>query len=109
MRNYNEIKEIIDWSKKFFASQGFCVVCGHDDPLDLEFHHIGRKRNDEFVISLCRNCHGRISRQQRWWPKESLFRDNSKTLRDAFVVFGFSQVFKEQARKIFAKHGVDYL
>lgn len=107
-KNFKEIKIIIDWSREFFSSQGFCVICGHDDPLDLEFHHLGRKRNDEFVVSLCRNCHGRISRKQRWWPEISLSKNNPPSLKLACVALGLAQVCNEQAQKIFENYGLEF-
>jgi len=42
-----------------------CVVCGFDDPLALELHHIvGRGFGDE-VVPVCRNCHRRLSDWQK--------------------------------------------
>ena len=42
-----------------------CVVCGYDDPLALELHHIaGRAFGDE-MVPVCRNCHRRLSDYQK--------------------------------------------
>jgi hypothetical protein len=42
-----------------------CVICGCDDPLALELHHIsGRAFGDE-EVPVCRNCHRRLSDFQK--------------------------------------------
>jgi hypothetical protein len=42
-----------------------CTVCGHDDPLALELHHLaGRAFGDE-TVPVCRNCHRRLSDYQK--------------------------------------------
>jgi len=106
---FEKIKALLEeesWLTEFLEAQGFCVICGHDDPLDIELHHVGRKRNDKLVVSVCRNCHGRFSRKQRWWPKLSLSRKNPPDLRRAWMYHGLSELFAEKARRIFAAHGV---
>jgi hypothetical protein len=45
-----------------------CVICGHDDPLALELHHIaGRAFGDE-KVPVCRNCHRPLSDYQKDHP-----------------------------------------
>ena len=108
---FDRINNILDeekWIEEFLLGQGICVICGHDDPLDLEGHHPGRERNHPwFIISVCRNCHGRFTRKQRWWSEKSLDRKNPPKLRMAFVYRGLSEAFKEKARRIFAEYGMD--
>jgi hypothetical protein len=42
-----------------------CVICGYDDPLALELHHIaGRAFGDE-KVPVCRNCHRPLSDWQK--------------------------------------------
>lgn len=65
------IKKLVKEKKtydKIITSDVFCIVCGHNNPLDIEYHHIGGKANSSLVIPLCRNCHGRVSRKQDLWP-----------------------------------------
>lgn len=95
------------WLEEFLTGQGFCIICGHNDPLDLEYHHVGRERNSsDFVVSCCRNCHGRLSRSQRLWPQESLRSDNSQKVKDAFVFNGLSEILKEKARRLLMESGI---
>ena len=106
---FEKIKELLDtesWIIEFLLAQGYCVICEHDDPLDMEFHHVGRKRNSDVVISVCRNCHGRFSRKQRWWPKVSLSKKNSPQIQIACLYKGWSEIFAERARRIFETNGV---
>lgn len=42
-----------------------CVVCGCDDPLALELHHIAGRAFDEETVPVCRNCHRRLSDYQK--------------------------------------------
>lgn len=110
---FDKINAILDeqkWIEEFLIGQGYCVICGHDDPLDLEGHHPGRERNHTwFRISACRNCHGRFTKKQdRWWPKASLRHDNPPDLKMAFVHRGLAEAFEAKARRIFDAHGVSW-
>ncbi|MCJ8306184.1 MAG: hypothetical protein HRU07_03940 [Nitrosopumilus sp.] len=75
-------------------SQGYCIICSHDDPLDLEFHHIGAKSNSTLIVSLCRNCHDRISRRQRYWPKGWYDKSKSQDSKDTIVLRGISDLLR---------------
>lgn len=93
--NFKEIKEIIDWCKWFLSSQGFCVICGHDDPLDLEGDHVGAKANSPIIISLCRNCHGRKSKtQRRSWPQGWFDKEKPFHVKNALVLRGLSDLLR---------------
>jgi len=85
-----------NWRDTFEQSQGFCIACNHDNPIDMEFHHIGAKGNSDLVVSLCRNCHGRISRKQmRSWPKNwSDKKDKPQVVKDALVLRGISDLLR---------------
>ena len=104
--NLRRLIEEERWIRNFLTSQGFCIICGHDDPLDLEFHGPGRERNDELLVSCCRNCHGRFSRKQRWWPKESLRKNNPTNLKEAFALLGLGDLCRERARRILSENGI---
>jgi len=99
-----EEKRII---QEFLLGQGYCVICGHSDPLDLEAHHLGRKRNaPDFTITCCRNCHGRFTRKQRWWPIESLRKNNPPILKEAFVLRSTADALLERSRLILQYYGI---
>lgn len=42
-----------------------CVVCGCDDPLALELHHLAGLAFGNDTVPVCRNCHRRLSDYQR--------------------------------------------
>lgn len=108
MRNYFDlIPELVaeqKWLDQFLSGQGYCIICNHDDPLDLEYHHIAGRCNDYLTVSVCRNCHGRLSRKQRLWPQSWTGKDNPPSLRDGFFMRGLSEIFKMRADRIFEKY-----
>ena len=94
---FKDIPKIIEenkWIEQFISAQGYCIVCGHNDPLDLELHHIAGRKNSPVTVSLCRNCHGRISRRQRHWPKVWLNANNPINICDAIFLRGISDIFR---------------
>lgn len=103
--NYFEQVDILisekRWIELFLSGQGYCIICGHNDPLDLEYHHVAGKNNDLLTISVCRNCHGRLSRKQRLWPKKWTRANNTPVLREAFLMRGLSEVLKLRSERIF--------
>ena len=99
--------EEVEVIRKFLLGQGYCVQCGHSNPLDLELHHLGRARNNpDFVVSLCRNCHGQLTRRQNFWPKESLNHKNPPRLANAFVFKGLAEMFEMKSKKILQEYGI---
>jgi len=38
-----------------------CVLCGESDPRCLELHHLARKGYGEELVSVCRNCHRKVT------------------------------------------------
>ncbi len=94
---FDEIEKILeenDWLEELLSAQGYCIVCGHDEPLDLEYHHVGGRLNSDVTVSLCRNCHGRISRGQRWWPKVWMNHNNPIDVCKAILFRGYSDLFR---------------
>ena len=45
-----------------------CVVCGYDDPLALELHHIAGRAHGDELVPVCRNCHRPLSDMQKDHP-----------------------------------------
>jgi len=94
---FKDISKIIEenkWIEQFISAQGYCIVCGHNDPLDLELHHIAGRKNNPTTVSLCRNCHGRISRRQRHWPEIWTNDNNPINICDAIFLRGISDIFR---------------
>ncbi|MDE2590059.1 MAG: hypothetical protein KGL95_10395, partial [Patescibacteria group bacterium] len=83
--------------------QGCCVLCLHSDPFDLEDHHVGGKANSDFTISLCRNCHGKLSRKQYNWPKGWSKKNKNEKQRMACLLIGLGDFVKEYGERMY--HG----
>lgn len=98
MKDYfDDVKSLIESKKqmdKLVESQGVCLVCGHDNPLDFEYHHIGGKANSSIVISICRNCHGRLSRKQYHWPKGWSHKSKPSMKALAMLLRGISDILR---------------
>ncbi len=85
-----------------------CAVCGFDDPLALQLHHIaGRACGDELVI-VCGNCHPCLSDLQKDHPPR-LGNPPSDHVRIAHFLLGLADLFemlvkrlREFATKLFA-------
>lgn len=105
MNNYFDFIECLikenKWLQQFFQSQNCCVICFHSDPFDLEEHHVGAKNNSNFTISLCRNCHGKVSRKQYKWPKEWPKKNKPSKKKTACLLIGLSDVIREIGEKMY--------
>jgi hypothetical protein len=47
-----------------------CICCNEDSWECLELHHMGGKKNSEFTVIICRNCHRKLSNLQKAHPKQ---------------------------------------
>ena len=98
-KNYfAELKKLVEekkFSELFTKAQGYCIACGHDQPQDMEFHHVGAEANSKIVVSLCRNCHGRISRKQRTsWPRGWAFKNKPEMVKTALLYRGYADLLR---------------
>ena len=94
-------KEEKDWTEKFCLGQGICLACGHDDPCDLEYHHLGAQSNSPVLVSLCRNCHGKLSRKQmKSWPEGWYDKEKPKKIKMALLLRGISDLLILVARNL---------
>lgn len=51
----------------------YCLVCGEDNPCCLEEHHVAGRTNDPHTtVTLCRNCHSKMSDAQQDYPPNLL-------------------------------------
>lgn len=50
------------------TSDPVCIVCGYDDNRCLERHHIAGRAYDDETCIICRNCHRKLSDDQRDHP-----------------------------------------
>jgi len=45
-----------------------CATCGETDDRTLELHHVAGRKQDDTTVILCRNCHRKMSDDQRDHP-----------------------------------------
>ena len=93
--NIHEIIEEKNWLDTACNGQGMCVACGHDDQLDLELHHIAGRANSPILVSLCRNCHYRISKvQNEHWPEDWYKKGHSQAKKNVLFLRGLSDLLR---------------
>ncbi len=46
-----------------------CATCGENDPRCLELHHIAGQKFCDDVVPVCRNCHRKLSDDQKDHPQ----------------------------------------
>lgn len=45
-----------------------CGMCGEADDRALELHHVAGRKHDDVTVILCRNCHRKVSDNQKDHP-----------------------------------------
>lgn len=70
-----------------------CTVCGEIDPRCMELHHIaGQKHHGDLAI-VCRNCHRKLSDDQRDHPIDMLGQNPMLATIGHFLV-GLADLFR---------------
>ena len=46
-----------------------CGMCGEADDRTLERHHVAGRKHDDATVILCRNCHRKVTDDQKDHPK----------------------------------------
>lgn len=46
-----------------------CAICGEGDPHCLELHHLAGERFGDDLVPVCRNCHRKLSDDQKDHPR----------------------------------------
>lgn len=54
--------------EKLGSNNPLCGMCGESDDRTLELHHVAGRKHDEMVAILCRNCHRKMSDDQKDHP-----------------------------------------
>lgn len=72
MVNVMNTKEIRKQARleKLGTNNPLCVICGEDDWRCLEEHHIAGQAFGEDLVTVCRNCHRKLSDDQYDHPKK---------------------------------------
>ena len=54
---------------KIIESGSTCLTCFVSEPHIIEGHHVGGKKNFNFIIPLCANCHVLATKNQLNYPQ----------------------------------------
>ncbi len=52
-----------------------CGTCGEPDWRTLELHHVAGQKHDDTLVSICRNCHRKVSDDQQDHPAHNVEAD----------------------------------
>lgn len=74
-----------------------CEICGSIEKLEL--HHIAGEKHSYKMITVCYECHQKLSKSQRVWDRNWLKKDLSGNLRDAFFLQGLYDLLILKAEK----------
>jgi hypothetical protein len=89
-RRIQEQKEL----DKILSGAGFCCICGIIDPLGLDEHHIAGRKHSDLTITVCKICHGKLSRMQRSYPETWLQKRLSPLKSIAFMLRGIADILR---------------
>lgn len=53
----------------------YCGLCGEPDWRCMELHHVAGQKHDDTTVILCRNCHRKVSDDQKDHPASDLNAD----------------------------------
>jgi hypothetical protein len=54
--------------ERFGTNEPLCGMCGEADDRCLERHHIAGRKHEDMTALICRNCHRKVSDDQRDHP-----------------------------------------
>jgi len=87
--------------KRLGTRKPSCTVCGETDPRCMELHHIaGQKHHNDLAI-VCRNCHRKLSDDQRDHPVD-LLGQNPMLATIGHYLIGLADLFRLLAETLVA-------
>jgi hypothetical protein len=69
-----------------------CVICGEDDWRCLEQNHIAGQAYGDELCNVCRNCHRKLSDDQKDYPKQ-ISKPPTNFEAIAHLLFGLADFF----------------
>jgi hypothetical protein len=79
---------------KLLAGAGHCIICGATDPIVLEEHHIAGRKHSDLMVTLCANCHQKLSRRQQSYPISWLEAGASPLACIAYTLRGLADILR---------------
>lgn len=101
MSNLTELRQKVRHQRKKneLGEKACCQICGETELSTLrkvpkhlfEVHHIAGARDGE-TITVCANCHARLSANQLDWPQELLSRSRTPEMKAVAFFLGLGSV-----------------
>ncbi|MGA7711198.1 MAG: hypothetical protein WCA81_04800 [Rhizomicrobium sp.] len=88
------------------TSMPACVICGEDNPFCLELHEPGGRKNSDFSVIICRNCHRKLEDDRRdhfptiWTPPDPIERLSKALMGEADMFQRLAQKRRADARML---------
>jgi hypothetical protein len=76
-----------------------CGMCGEGNFECLERHHVAGRKHDETLVTLCRNCHRKISVRQDYVPSSNSKADPLLAAIGQFLI-GLALLFRDIVQRL---------
>lgn len=87
--------------EKLGTDNPVCGMCGETDWRVMELHHVADHKRDKATVLLCRNCHRKVSDDQKDHPR---FSPSNDTMLDCIGHFllGLADMLRLIVEKLYA-------
>lgn len=85
--------------EKLGINNPVCSICGENDWRCLEEHHIAGRAYDDDTATICRNCHRKLSDDQKDHPQK-LENNPSKMESIGHLLLGLADLFTSIVEKL---------
>jgi hypothetical protein len=77
-----------------------CEICNSkEDSNDLELHHVAGRKHDYRMITVCKECHIELTKNQSIWDKRWLITNQPEMTRMAFFLYGLKDILALKSKK----------
>lgn len=96
-----EYEEALKWTIDIIKNPdrpklNYCEICGHSDR-KLEEHHIRGQKHGNECITVCYECHTKLTDSQRLWDRSWLDQDSEN--KDSFLKLGLIDICNLKHKK----------
>jgi hypothetical protein len=87
--------------ERFGTNEPLCGMCGEADDRCLERHHVAGRKHDDMTALICRNCHRKVSDDQRDHPPVDLSADPGLSAIGRFLL-GLADMLRLIIERLYA-------